>query len=71
VNSVGENPAEAKRVLSTLPNHGRLPIVMRFNAEASPALVGHLRVTVPAGAFADLPGLGPMLLDQFGARLAK
>jgi hypothetical protein len=71
VNAVGLGSTEYRRVLSTLPNHGRLPIVARFDAETTPTLKGRVRFSVPAGAFGDLPGLAPLILDQFGASLAK
>jgi hypothetical protein len=71
VNSVSGSSAETKRMLSALPNHGRQPIVIAIDAEAAPLLTARLRTTVPAAAFADLPGLAPLLLDQLGSKLMK
>lgn len=63
---------ELRRTLPTLPGHGRVPIVMKYTAELSPALTGRVRLTVPAGVFADIPGLLPLAVGSaFGGRLMK
>jgi hypothetical protein len=68
---LGASQTELTRALSTLPNHGRQPIVMRFEAETAPALVGKVRVTVPSGVFADLPGLLPLAMEGIGSKFMK
>lgn len=40
-----------------LPNHGETPIIWNYSAVPGPPLVLNAAITIPSGAFADVPGV--------------
>lgn len=61
------DPAEVGKLSSTLPNHGRAPILGTYVAEGAGPVTGRIRIRVPSGVFEDLPAALPALLSSKAA----
>ena len=60
-------PAEIGKLGSTLPNHGRAPILGTYVAEGTGPVTARFRVRVPSGVFEDLPAALPTLMSSKAA----